>query len=144
MSDDSEDKEKGAAPAGETPPAAGSEAPSEEVKDAGPPLISIDHFADVVLKTGEVVSAEPHPNADRLLVMKIDVGEVEPRQIVAGIASDWEPDQLVGRRMIICCNLKPAKLRGVESQGMMLAVKGNDRVWPLTVEGDVTAGTRVT
>ncbi|MCB9833936.1 MAG: methionine--tRNA ligase subunit beta [Planctomycetes bacterium] len=107
-------------------------------------MISIDHFGAVVLKTGEVLAAEPHPNADRLVVMKVDVGEPEPRQIVAGIRSDWEPEALVGRRMIICCNLKPAKLRGVESHGMMLAVRGEDRVWPLSVEGQVKNGTRVT
>ena len=135
MSDDQEEK----AP---EEPSGGAE-PTEEV-DPGPPLISIDHFAEVVLKTGKVIEAGPHPNADRLLVMKVDTGEAEPRQIVAGIASDWQPEDLVGRRMIVCCNLKPAKLRGVESQGMMLAVKGNDRVWPLTVEGDVDPGTRVT
>lgn len=128
----------------EEKPSAGPAGEAEKPAESGPALISIDHFAEVVLKTGEVVAAEPHPNADRLLVMKVDTGEDEPRQIVAGIASEWEPEQLVGRRMIICCNLKPAKLRGVESQGMMLAVKGTDRVWPLTVEGEVDPGTRVT
>lgn len=136
MSDDQEDR----APA---EPAGGAKAPAPS-DDAGPAQITIDHFAGVVLKTGTVVAAEPHPDADRLLVMHVDTGDAEPRQIVAGIASDWRPEDLVGRRMIVCCNLKPARLRGVESQGMMLAVKGNDRVWPLTVEGDVDAGTRVT
>lgn len=116
----------------------------EEPSVPATPLISIDHFAAVELKTGQVIAAEPHPNADRLVVMKIDVGEAEPRQIVAGIRADWEPETLIGRRMIICCNLKPAKLRGVESHGMMLAVRGDDRVWPLSVEGQVKNGTRVT
>ncbi len=116
----------------------------EAEKQPENPLIDIDHFAQVILKTGIVVSAEAHPNADRLLVMQVDVGEEAPRQIVAGIRSDWAPGQIVGRRLIVCCNLKPAKLRGVESHGMMLAVRGNDRVWPIGVDGDISPGTRVT
>ena len=116
----------------------------EAEAQGGEALIDIEHFAQVVLKTGIVVEAEAHPNADRLLVMKVDVGEDVPRQIVAGIRADWAPGQIVGRRLIICCNLKPAKLRGVESQGMMLAVRGNDRVWPIGVDGDISPGTRVT
>lgn len=107
-------------------------------------LIDIDHFAKVELRVGRVVEAGPHPNADRLLVMKVDTGDAEPRQIVAGIRSDWEPEALVGRNLIVCCNLKPVKLRGVESQGMMLAVKGDERVWPIGLEGSAKPGTRVT
>ncbi len=123
-----------------TPPQEAAEKP----KDPGMPLISIDHFAAVELKVGVVVEAGPHPNADRLLVMQVNVGEETPRQIVAGIRSDWEPEELVGRTLIVCCNLKPAKLRGVESQGMMLAVRGEDRVWPINLEGAAAPGTRVT
>ncbi|MFT7618563.1 MAG: methionyl-tRNA synthetase [Planctomycetota bacterium] len=117
---------------------------SEPETQPADPLINIDHFAQVVLKTGVVVSAEAHPNADRLLVMQVNIGEETPRQIVAGIREDWAPGQIVGRRLIVCCNLKPAKLRGVESHGMMLAVRGNDQVWPVGVDGDITPGTRVT
>ncbi|MCA9323023.1 MAG: methionine--tRNA ligase subunit beta [Planctomycetes bacterium] len=108
------------------------------------PRITIDQFAAVELRTGRVVAAEAHPDADRLLVMKVDTGDAEPRQIVAGIRSDWSPEDIVGKTLIICCNLKPAKLRGVVSQGMMLAVKGDERVWPLTLEGQAAPGTRVT
>ena len=113
-------------------------------EEQGPKRISIDEFAAVELRTGVVVEAGPHPDADRLLVMKVDTGDEEPRQIVAGIRSDWEPEELVGKTLVVCCNLKPAKLRGVESQGMMLAVKGTERVWPVTLEGEAKAGTRVT
>lgn len=121
---------------------------SESAEQAAPaepsvPLISIDTFASVELRLGRVMAAEPHPDADRLLVMQVDVGESEPRQIVAGIRAHWDPEALVGRTLVICCNLKPARLRGVESQGMMLAVTGDDRVWPLGVEGEVAPGTRV-
>lgn len=119
--------------------------PSGSDDDVQPqnPTITIDHFAAVELRTGRVVSAENHPDADRLLVMQVDVGEDSPRQIVAGIRAHWQPDEIVGRTLIICCNLKPARLRGVESQGMMLAVTGEDRVWPLGVEADVGPGIRV-
>ena len=121
--------------------AAKRESPAEE---ADAPRISIDQFAAIELKTGRVVAAEAHPNADKLLVMHVDTGEAEPRQIVAGIRAWWDPEQLVGKTLVICTNLAPAKLRGIESQGMMLAVKGDERVWPLTIEGEAAPGTRVT
>jgi len=120
------------------------EGPAEERGPSGPALVDIGEFARIELKTGRVVAAEPHPDADRLVVMKVDVGEAVPRQIVAGILKDWEPDDLVGRTLVVVCNLKPARLRGVESQGMMLAVRGADRIWPVTIEGEAAPGTRVT
>ena len=118
--------------------------PEEASTDPGVPQITIDQFAAVELRIGKVAEAGPHPDADRLLVMKVDCGDPEPRQIVAGIRADWEPEDLVGRTVVVCCNLKPARLRGLESQGMMLAVKGEDKVWPLSVEGVASPGTRVT
>ena len=118
-------------------------APDQEVAEAKSPHISIDQFAAVDLRAGRVVEAHPHPDADRLLVMKVDIGEAEPRQIVAGIRSSYEPEELVGRTIIIVANLKPARLRGVESQGMILAVKGVEKVIPLGVDGAVAPGTRV-
>ena len=93
----------------------------EQEKSAGPGLISIEEFAEVQLRAGRVVAAEAHPNADKLMVLKVDVGEEAPRQLVAGISSDYEPEELTGRTIIVVANLKPARLRGVESQGMLLA-----------------------
>ena len=75
----------------------------------------------MALRVGAIVSAERHPNAERLLVLKVDVGEPEPRQIVAGIAAFDDPASLVGKKIVVVINLKPAKLRGVVSQGMLLA-----------------------
>jgi methionyl-tRNA synthetase len=120
--------------------------PPEETPPAEPevPEVSIDHFAQVVLKTGVIRTAAPHPDADRLVVLQVDIGEARDRQIVAGIRSSWDPEDLPGRRIIVATNLKPARLRGVESRGMLLAVKGSERVELLTVEGDVAPGTRVT
>lgn len=83
-------------------------------------MITIDEFRKLELRVGTVRSAEPHPNADRLLVLRVDVGG-EERQLVAGIRAHYDPAALVGRQVIVVANLEPAKLRGVESQGMVLA-----------------------
>ena len=83
--------------------------------------ISIDDFVKVDLRVGQVISAEPVPKADKLLHMKVDIGEPEPRTIVAGIAEAYKPDQMVGRKVVIVANLAPRKLRGIESNGMIVA-----------------------
>ncbi len=84
-------------------------------------LISIDDFSKVDLRVGEVKSAERVKGADKLLHLKVDVGEQEPRSIVAGIALGYEPEQLIGRKVVIVANLQPRKLRGLTSQGMIVA-----------------------
>ena len=117
---------------------------AEATEPSGPARITIDRFAEVELRTGRILEAAPHPDADRLLVMQVDVGEPRPRQIVAGIRASWAPEELVGRTVVVVTNLQPAKLRGVESQGMLLAVRGTEKVLPLTVDGAVDPGTRVT
>lgn len=86
-----------------------------------PELISIDDFARVDLRVGEVKFAEPVKGADKLLHLKVDIGEPEPRTIVAGIALAYKPDQLIGRKVVIVANLQPRKLRGLTSQGMIVA-----------------------
>lgn len=110
---------------------------------AAPSFIDIEQFKAVDLRAGRIISAAPHEKADRLLVLQVDIGEPTPRQIVAGIRSDWAPEALVGRTIIVLANLKPAMLRGVESQGMMLALRGTAKVLPLGADGDVLPGTRV-
>jgi methionyl-tRNA synthetase len=84
-------------------------------------LISIDDFAKVDLRVGQVKSAEPVKGADKLLHLKVDLGETEPRTIVAGIALAYKPEQLIGRKVVIVANLEPRKLRGLTSQGMIVA-----------------------
>lgn len=106
-------------------------------------MITIDDFAKVDLRTARVVSAEAHPDADRLLVLQVEIGE-EKRQLVAGIRAHYEPESLVGKTIVVVANLEPAKLRGVESQGMLLAVSDGDRVVVLTPDSDVAHGLRVT
>ncbi|MEP7269976.1 MAG: methionine--tRNA ligase [Acidobacteriota bacterium] len=83
--------------------------------------ISIEDFSKVELRAGEVLTAERVPNADKLLRMTIDLGEATPRQVLAGIAEYYEPEKLIGRKVIVVANLAPRKLRGLESQGMILA-----------------------
>ena len=83
-------------------------------------MITIEQFQQVELRVATVKEAAPHPNADRLLVLKVDLGS-EERQIVAGIRAYYEPAALVGTQVVVVANLAPATLRGVESQGMLLA-----------------------
>src|SRR5512143_2004994 len=82
--------------------------------------ITIDDFRNIELRVATITAAEPHPNADRLMVLKIDLGD-EQRQLVAGIRAHYEPASLVGKQIVVVANLEPATLRGVESQGMLLA-----------------------
>ncbi len=90
----------------------------EEVKQDN--LITIDDFAKIELVVGTVEECKKHPDADKLLVSQINIGK-ETRQIVSGIADFYSPEDMIGRKVIVVSNLKPAKLRGVESQGMILA-----------------------
>jgi methionyl-tRNA synthetase len=98
-------------------PAAGGGAGSDG--DSG--RISIDDFTKVEMRVGQVLSSEPVKGADKLLHLKVDIGEAEPRTIVAGIAEAYQPDQLIGRKVVIVANLQPRKLRGILSNGMIVA-----------------------
>jgi methionyl-tRNA synthetase len=102
-------------------------------------VITIDRFRELELKVATVTAAEPHPNADRLLVLRVDLGG-EQRQIVAGIRAHYAPEALVGRQVVVVANLEPAMLRGVESQGMLLAVSSDDRVVLVRPDDPVAAG----
>ena len=105
--------------------------------------ISIDDFAKVELKTAEVLELEKVEGADKLLKLQIKVGE-ENRQIVAGIAEHYSPEELVGKKIVVVANLKPAVIRGVESNGMLLAVSTKDSVTLVTPEDtDVPSGLRI-
>lgn len=95
--------------------------------------ITIDDLDKVELRVGKIISCEKHPKADRLLVSQVKLGP-ETRQIVSGIAKWYKPEEMVGKEVIVVCNLKPVKLRGVESQGMILAAgdDGDDLLIPTT------------
>jgi methionyl-tRNA synthetase len=108
-------------------------------------FIDITDFAKVELRVGEVLTAERIPKADKLLRLTVDVGEAQPRQILAGIAQYYEPEQLLGRKIAVVANLKPRKMRGFESQGMLLAASVGDEGKPViaTFTEDVPNGARL-
>ena len=105
-------------------------------------MITIDQFRALELRVGTVRAAEPHPNADRLLLLRVDLG-TEERQLVAGIRAHYDPAALVGSQVVVVANLEPAKLRGVESQGMVLAAADGERVVLLRPDDPVTPGATV-
>lgn len=104
--------------------------------------ISIDDFMKVELKVGEIIEADQVKGANRLLKLQIDLG-TEKRQIVSGIAEHYQPQEIVGTKVIVVTNLKPVKLRGEKSEGMILAAKEGDRLVLSTVSADIPNGTRV-
>jgi len=105
--------------------------------------IEFEDFAKVDLRVGTVVEAVKHPEADRLLILKIDTGEESPRQVVSGIAEFWKIEDLVGRQVVVVANLKPRKLRGQLSHGMILAVKQDGGLQLLAPSAQVDNGSKV-
>ena len=124
-------------PVPETPSAAASPVPQP------PAPATLDDFKKLSLRVGVVVSAEDHPNADRLLVLKVDIGEGAPRQVVAGIKGSYQASDLVGKRVVVVANLKPAVLRGVESQGMVLAASDGGSIVVVSLDRSIPAGSTV-
>ena len=123
---------------------AAKKADKKEAKKEEAPVeqIGIEDFTKVELKVGTIISAEKHPKADRLLVEQIDLGD-ETRQIVSGIAASFSPEEVVGKKVIVVTNLKPVKLRGVESQGMILCASNADDLDIVTIVKDLPNGTKV-
>lgn len=105
-------------------------------------MINIEDVMKLDLRVAEILEAEAHPDADRLVVLQIAIGE-DKRQIVAGIRKAYEVEELVGKKIVVIANLEPVKLRGVESQGMLLAAKDDATLALLTVDKDITSGSRV-
>ena len=104
--------------------------------------IDIEEFSRIELLVARVLSAENVPNTEKLLRLEIDLGS-EKRQLVAGIAKVYEPSSLVGKTIVVVANLKPARIRGVESRGMLLAADAGDGPVVATFETPVPPGTRV-
>ncbi len=117
--------------------------PSPQPPTAGP-QITIDDFAQVELRVGQVISAERVKGADKLLHLKVDLAEAEPRSIVAGIAEAYAPEALIGRKVVIVANLAPRKLRGLTSNGMIVAasIEGGKPVLAGFLE-DIPVGARL-
>jgi methionyl-tRNA synthetase len=104
--------------------------------------IAIGRFLEIQLRTARVVAAERVPKTDFLLKLEVDLGS-ERRQLVAGIAARYSPEELVGKQVIVVANLEPAMIRGIQSQGMLLAADDGNGPAVATFEVDVSPGTRV-
>jgi methionyl-tRNA synthetase len=104
--------------------------------------IKISDFAKMELRVGTIKNAEKHPNAEKLLVLKVDIGG-EMRQLVAGIAKNYKPDELINRQIVIVANLEPAVLRGIESQGMLLAAEDEEGITLLAPDRKTKDGSLV-
>ena len=105
-------------------------------------MITIDDVMKLDLRIADIIAAEAHPNADKLVVLQIAIGE-EKRQIVAGIRKFYTPEELVGKKIVVITNLQPVTLRGVESQGMLLAANTDEKIVLLVPDKDILSGSKV-
>jgi methionine--tRNA ligase beta chain len=105
-------------------------------------MVSFDEWQRLDIRVGEVKRAEPVPETDRLLKLTVNIGE-EERTMVAGIAREYPPKQLVGRKLLVLANLEPKVLRGIESKGMILAAMDKGRPVVVGPEKDVPAGSKI-
>jgi len=121
-----------------------SKSPSPESRVPSPEKISLEDFAKLDMRTGEVVSAERVPGAQKLLKLMVDIG-TEVRQVVAGIAEYYQPEQLIGMKVVLVANLQPRKVRGIESNGMIVAATVGEEGRPVlvTFQEDVPNGARL-
>ena len=134
-----------AAPAAQATAPTSAAAPTEAPKAAEPEIITIDEFGKVDLRVAVVLAAERVPKTEKLLKLELDMG-TERRTIVSCIAEFYAPEALVGKRIVIVANLKPARIRGVESRGMLLAAGGRgpgEELGLVTLDSDIPPGTRV-
>jgi len=104
--------------------------------------ITIDDFKKIDLRVAKILAAERVPGTDKLLKLKVTLG-VEERQLVAGIAQDYPPEELVGKQLIVVANLEPVTIRGVQSQGMLLAAMSQGRVILATMDAETEPGSKI-
>ena len=102
-------------------------------------MISFNDFKRIELRVGEVISVESVPNADKLYVLQVDIGGKQV-QLVAGLRPFYKEDEIKGKKIVVVANLEPAKIRGLDSDGMLLAASGNEDVSLLTVDKDIPVG----
>jgi methionyl-tRNA synthetase len=105
-------------------------------------MATIEDFKKIELKVAEIKEVSEHPNADRLFVIKVDVGD-KTKQVVAGIRSSYKKEDLVGKQVVLVDNLEPALLRGVESQGMLLAASDENGIAIVSPEKKIKLGSTV-
>ena len=121
------------------------ESRTDQRGDPGPHIISYDDFAKLDLRVATVLECRPHANADKLLVLQIELANGERRQICAGLRQHYPPEQLVGKQIVVVANLAPRQMRGEISQGMLLAATdpATNRVIVVTPGEQVAAGSKV-
>ncbi|MDD5504546.1 MAG: methionine--tRNA ligase subunit beta [Candidatus Omnitrophica bacterium] len=105
-------------------------------------MITYEDFSKIELKIAKIIDAREHPSADRLYILDIDLGG-EKRQIVAGIRNHYAIQELIGKNIAVVCNLQPALIRGIESNGMLLAASSGNELSILTIEKDLPAGAMI-
>jgi methionyl-tRNA synthetase len=127
----------------DTTPAPGTPIAPDAVQPEPDPIITIDDLMKVQLRIGEVLAAEPVPNASKLLRLTVQLGEDDTRTILAGVAEYYQPEALVGRQVVVVANLAPRKMRGIESQGMLLAADIDGKAVLLQPDSPVAPGARV-
>jgi len=125
-------------PAPAVPPA-----PTPPPPPPAPVFLTMEEFKKVSLRVGKVLEAADHPNAQKLLVLKVDLGGGDVRTLVAGIKAHYPAAQVVGKNVVVVANLQPAVLRGVESKGMLLAATSGPEVVLLTTDREAAPGSRV-
>ena len=106
-------------------------------------MINFDDFEKIELRVGEILEVEDMPNADKLYKLKVDTGE--ERTLVAGIKKHYSKEELIGKKIIVICNLEKRKLKGITSEGMLLAASDDDKenVVLLTIDKDIENGSRI-
>jgi len=104
--------------------------------------IEFSDWQNLDLRVAEVLEVEDHPNADKLYVLKVKISD-EEKTIVAGVKQHYSKEELIGKKIIVFTNLKPAVLRGVKSEGMLLAASEGDKVVFLTPEKDISSGAKI-
>jgi len=105
-------------------------------------MITFDDFKNMDLRIAKVIAVQDHPNADKLYVLKVDLGG-EQRTLVAGIKGKYSKEDLIDKLIVVVANLEPATIRGVTSEGMLLAARDGDDIVILTSEREVTPGSRI-
>lgn len=105
-------------------------------------MISLEDFKKIDLRVGKIIEVKDHPNADKLYVLTVDLGN-EKRNIVAGIKKYYKPEELIGKYIIIVANLEPKNIRGIVSEGMLLAAQDDKEISLLTVDKEIKVGAKV-
>jgi methionyl-tRNA synthetase len=113
-----------------------------EAEETGEKFITIDDFAKIQFKVAEIIEAKEHPDADKLLILQLKIGE-ETRQVVSGIKKYYSPEDLIGKKVVVVANLKPIKLRGVESKGMILAAGKDGKLTLVSTLEDIESGATI-